>query len=306
MSLSAVASELVPVSPTFQHCIAEQDYIFGGCYPIAYYVDPASDDPLEHRFSQKEFNVSDKAYSYNMLTDEWTFETTTPYPLQYAYTTVVDDLIYLFDPKFESNETRPNEGWTYNTSSKAWRYVTRMPFVYIGRLRTCMNNGKIYMTGANDGMQINVIQVYDTRTNEWEEPILITDYQLNIHKLICKDSAILAIGEQVKKEKSVVSIPGKRELHNAKVFTLHRNGSVQKDVWAIDYYQMHQSVVQDSVMYLLDHKDEEQYVPAKVNIDTHERQELVVHMSDKQNKYSSERLKKIFARSTIQNFALDK
>lgn len=209
-----------------------------------------------------------------MLTDEWTFETTTPYPLQYAYTTVVDDLIYLFDPKFESNETRPNEGLTYNTSSKAWRYVTRMPFVYIGRLRTCVNNGKIYMTGANDGMQINVIQVYDTRTNEWEEPILITDYQLNIHKLICKDSAILAIGEQVKKEKSVVYIPGKRELHNAKVFTLHRNGSVQKDVWAIDYYQMHQSVVQDSVMYLLDHKDEEQYVLAKVNIDTHERQEL--------------------------------
>ncbi|KAL1936071.1 hypothetical protein VTP01DRAFT_205 [Rhizomucor pusillus] len=75
-----------------------------------------------------------KGYQYEcpsakvMLADKWTLETTTPYPLE-----------------------RANEMWAYNTSSKEWKYLNRIPFVFSGPLRTCNKGNKIYTIGAYDG-----------------------------------------------------------------------------------------------------------------------------------------------------------
>lgn len=108
LSTCVFAGELVPISPYpdarvfkgYQYecpsakVIQNKLYIFGGCYPIPYVVDPAADvDPFLVPINRKTYNVTDNVYSYDMLADEWNLETTTPYPLERAYSIPVNDTV---------------------------------------------------------------------------------------------------------------------------------------------------------------------------------------------------------------------
>lgn len=56
--------------------------------------------------------------------------------------------------------------WAYNTSSKEWKYLNRIPFVFSGPLRTCNKGNKTYTIGAYDGYLINIILVYNVERQE--------------------------------------------------------------------------------------------------------------------------------------------
>ncbi|KAI8149244.1 hypothetical protein BJV82DRAFT_573601 [Fennellomyces sp. T-0311] len=251
-------------------------YVFGGCYPIPYIVDPFENDGFGFATARKTYNVSDETYSYNMDTDEWQqVDTVTPYPFKSAYSQGVGDAVYFLTTDFDNNKTRQVDMWKYHTVEKTWDQVNHLPFVWHGSLIRTECDGKIYITGSDDGHQLNIIHVYDTETNTWHDSIVINSHQLRIRKMMCSaDGVVRALAEVFEKNPEMMFFGGSRK-QKQKLYSyiIYANGSVTQDDFMIEHYQLDRASILGDELYFLDRFDDETYIYS-INLKTHERREL--------------------------------
>jgi hypothetical protein len=181
--------------------VGEKIYTFGGCYPIPYVVDPNIDNDIFFSMNDHH-NTTDLSYAYNIINDKWEFETKTPYPMKQANTEVVGSAIYFYQMRLDT-KLNNMEMWKYETQTKAWSHVNNITFTWHGTLASCHHADKIYMTGTDDGHQINIIHVYNTISNTWESPIYI-DKQISIRQMLCDDQSIKIIGNKMALDNKII------------------------------------------------------------------------------------------------------
>ncbi|CEP10190.1 hypothetical protein [Parasitella parasitica] len=173
-------------------------YTFGGCFRVSYVVDPDTfDDNFIFR-SEEHKNATDLSQVYDILKDEWSFETKTPVPFKQASTQVVNQSIYFYN-------VRPEFGWTsmemykYDTNTKIWTMLPDIPFLWSENLKSCYDGqGRMYFTGSEDGLDRNIIHVYDTRKEQWIKIPIFMDKRLQIKQMICKQDHIKFIAKDLK------------------------------------------------------------------------------------------------------------
>ncbi|KAI8149246.1 hypothetical protein BJV82DRAFT_587264 [Fennellomyces sp. T-0311] len=290
LAIGAIA-ELVPISPfpgkgvlisrgprggPPSAVVANKIYVFGGAYDLPYVVDPSDfDNPFGRRHAS--FNVSSEVYSYNMDIDQWEREeTATPHPLKRGTTQVVGDAIYFLDTNFDSNTTRRIDVWKYSTADQTWDQVTRLNFAWHGSIKTCERDGKIYITGSEDGIQVSIIHIYDTVSNTWLDPIMVND-QLRIREIWCLDNGLLmTLAEPVRKQHDEVTIfsnEGRTPARRMNIYTIHTDGSVTQSELFIECHSLQRVAIKDGVLYTLD-LDHDQMVISSTDLTSHEKHEL--------------------------------
>ncbi|KAL7326252.1 hypothetical protein PS15p_208616 [Mucor circinelloides] len=237
--ISTVAfAELVPVSPYIgQHkancnshsaltgaLVGAKIYTFGGCYAIPYVVDPddETEEPLKKNNDYE--NVTDSSHVYDTASDTWSFETNTPRPLRGSSTLVVNKDIYFYNINAEPR-TNQLDLWKYNTDTKTWSELAQLPFIKLGDLLTCHSNDKMYFMGSNDGYQQSIIRVYNLATNYWEDSIYL-DKRITAKQILCHDTHISMIGEEVKDESTLRGY-GVEKAFNQNLINAYYNGSVE-------------------------------------------------------------------------------
>lgn len=223
LTLSLFASlclgELIPVSNYIgqhkQKCdprlaitgeiVQDKIYTFGGCYPIPYIVDPSVENMYIMNINHN--NVSETIQIYDIKKDEWTHETEVklPFPWRGASTQVYQQDIYFYS--VQSAESYQNSGkmWKYDTVLKEFSALDDLPFNWHGSLTTCANNGRMYFVGGNDGMQRNVIQVYNIENGVWEKP-LFPNLRFTVKQMLCGKDAIQFLGNVLTDEDDSMSI----------------------------------------------------------------------------------------------------
>lgn len=210
--LTAVATaDLVPVSPYIgKHkascnsikkltgaLVGSKIYTFGGCYAIPYIVYPDDDDNDEiFRNFDDHQNVTESSHVYDIATDQWSFETNTPRPLQGSSVSVVGQDIYFYNIHSKPSSSQLDI-WKYSTDTKEWAQLPLLPFLKHGDLLTCHNNNRMYFMGSRDGYQRNIIHVHNLTTNSWENSIYL-DKRVNAKRIICHNTHISMIGEPVR------------------------------------------------------------------------------------------------------------
>ncbi|KAI8149243.1 hypothetical protein BJV82DRAFT_587257 [Fennellomyces sp. T-0311] len=285
------AAKLVPLAPfpgkdvlgsTFwggptSSVINNKIYLFGGSYAIPYVVDPNDFDrnPMFGFMDNDRYNVSNEVYSYDMQTDQWEFETTTPYPLKRGETLAVGDTVYFFNNNFESNDTRTIDMWTYHTVDKTWAHINRIPFVWRGHLMSCERDGKIFMTGSDDGRQISQIHIYDIESNSWEKDVITVDAQFQIMAMRCLDNrSVWIVGKTIGEDwYSGSIIDGKIEARQMETARVYADGSVTMGELTFEYHTLDRVAVADGHLYLLDRNGDEIFL-SKIELGTHERFEI--------------------------------
>jgi hypothetical protein len=210
--ITAVATaDLVPVSPyigkhktscnSFKKLtgalVGSKIYTFGGCYAIPYIVNPDDDDDIFRNFDDHQ-NVTESSHVYDITTDQWSFETNTPRPLQGSSVSVVGQDIYFYNIHSKPRSSQLDL-WKYSTNTKEWVQLPLLPFLKHGSLLTCHSNNRMYFMGSGDGYQRNIIHVHNLATNSWEDSIYL-DKRVNAKRIICHDTHISMIGEQVRDE----------------------------------------------------------------------------------------------------------
>lgn len=182
--------------------VKDKLYTFGGCYRVAYVVDPNSIQD-NYRFDYNDhIETTDESQVYDIATDTWSFETKTPIPIKLAATQVVDNSIYLFN-------ILPNERYLstkmykYDTESKVWTTLPDIPFLWTSSLSmghdllSCYDGrDKLYFTGAYDGFDRNIIHVFDTTKDEWTKTPIFMDKRLIMKQMICHQDHIKFIAYQ--------------------------------------------------------------------------------------------------------------
>ncbi|KAL9556674.1 hypothetical protein MBANPS3_001760 [Mucor bainieri] len=173
-------------------------YTFGGCFKVAYVVDP--NNPREGRiFRDNHQNTTDLSQVYNIVKDEWSFETKTPIPIKYAQTEVAGNMIYLFNIRPEKRFSSMDM-YKYDTESRSWTILPDIPFLWHGTLQSCSDGrGKIYFAGALDGQNRNIVQVLDTANDQWSQTPIFMDKRLEIKQMICNQDHIKFIAKDLKK-----------------------------------------------------------------------------------------------------------
>ncbi|KAG1121676.1 hypothetical protein G6F42_012197 [Rhizopus arrhizus] len=236
---TVVFAELVPVSPYIgQHkancnshsaltgaLVGTKIYTFGGCYAIPYVVDPddETEEPLKKNNDHE--NVTDSSHVYDTTSDTWSFETNTPRPLRGSSTLVVNKDIYFYNINAEPR-TNQLDLWKYNTDTKTWSELAQLPFIKLGNLLTCHSNDKMYFMGSSDGYQQNIIRVYNLATNYWEDSIYL-DKRITAKQILCHDTHISMIGEEVNNESSFLRAYGVEKAFNQNLINAYYNGSVE-------------------------------------------------------------------------------
>lgn len=200
-------------------------YTFGGCYAIPYTVYP-DDDEIEKPSRNKEYhyNVTESSHVYDIASDAWSFETNTPLPLRGSSTLVVNKDIYFYNINAEPRTSQLNL-WKYSTDTKAWTELAQLPFIKRGDLLTCHSNDKMYFMGSYDGSLRNIIHVHNLATNRWEDAIY-PDRRFNARRILCHDTHISVIGQEVKDKADMYGFEGKNA-YRQKLINVHHNGSVQ-------------------------------------------------------------------------------
>lgn len=196
-------------------------YVFGGCYPVAYMVDPENNlGPFGFPSDQK-YNTTDSIYSYNISQDKWALlDTRTPVSIYGADFQVVNSDIYMFNIQSEPDRQRSSM-WKYATKTNEWQVLQQqqLPFVWRFNLISCEHDGVIYFTGAGDGEIRSIIQRYDTHENRWKSPLYL-DQTLMIHKMVCtKDAIQLIVQAEIKEAEMVSFFTGEAQLVEYSFYT---------------------------------------------------------------------------------------
>ncbi|CEP10191.1 hypothetical protein [Parasitella parasitica] len=237
LAAAIVADDLIPVSPYIgkhkSNCnsvrkltgtlVDGKIYTFGGCYTIPYIVDPDEEGGMFQNMEDHQ-NVTESSYAYSISTDEWSFETNTPRPLQGASITAIGKDIYLYNIQSKPRTSQLNL-WKFETNTKSWTELPQLPFLKHGNLLTCHNNGKMYFMGSGDGHQRNIIHVHDLATNDWQDPIYL-DKRINAKRIICHDTHISMVGEQVQDDRELVLDFGREQEYTQKLINSYYNGTV--------------------------------------------------------------------------------
>lgn len=244
-------------------------YTFGGCYPIPYIVDPNEDDVFFRR--NDHFNTTDLSYVYDIINDKWEFETKTPYPMRWASTEVVNDVIYFYQISLEPEMQKHMEMWKYDTQTKNWSHVNNIVFTWHGTLASCHHADKIYMTGTDDGRQINIVHVYNTISNKWEAPIYINEH-ISIRQMLCNDQSIKIIGNKIDYKPDKIIFGTDYPKHSYDLISVHYNGTMTYSGLNITGNFDRVAKNQDWFYFLDISKDGS--VVSKLNTNTHENQTL--------------------------------
>ncbi|GAN02758.1 hypothetical protein MAM1_0027d02205 [Mucor ambiguus] len=211
-------------------------YTFGGCYKVAYVVDPNSIQD-NFRFDYNDhLKTTDEVQVYDVVTDTWSLESNTPIPIKLTGTQVVDNAIYLFDILPEKRQTS-SKMYKYDTESKVWTTLPDIPFLWaptslsLGhRLLSCYDGrGKIYFTGAYDGFDRNIIHSFDTTKDEWTKSPIFMDKRLIIKQMICNQDHIkfIAYKEDAYHDTNTIYVD---EVDNYELFsTSYLDGSTVSD-----------------------------------------------------------------------------
>lgn len=239
---AVVFAELVPVSPYIgkhkANCPQQSKitgtlvngkiYTFGGCYALAYIVDPDDESDNTFRRYDEHQNVTESSHVYDIASDTWSFEKNTPRPLAYASTIVVNKDIYFYNIGAKPRTTELHL-WKYSTDTKTWSEPAQLPFLYHGNLLTCHKNDKMYFMGSGDGFQRNIVRVQNLLNNQWEDPIYL-DKRINAKKLLCHDKHISVIGESLDKmedDMKIFDFQQRDSVYNQNLINVYHNGSVQ-------------------------------------------------------------------------------
>lgn len=209
---TACLASFLPVSPYIgkhsQKCgyalkisgakVNDKLYTFGGCYPIPYVVDPASEDAGDMLFNIGNFmgtassvNVSDTIQIYDFAKDSWTDETTTtPIAWRKAELQVVNNRYIYAHSAFTRPAYSAVAFWKYDTETKDWSQLPDLPFLWHGVLRSCAKGNHIYFGGSDDGAQQNIIHTYNTETQTWGKPVILSKKLNSIKDWICGEEHI--------------------------------------------------------------------------------------------------------------------
>lgn len=258
-------------------------YTFGGCYAIPYIVDPNEFDDMGRMFGNNRYNTSNEIHSYDMLTDEWRFEGTTPYPLKQAKIQVVDSTVYFFNMRM--NNTRSIDVWSYNVETKVWKDVAKLPFVWTDPLLTCSFDKRIYMTGGYDGHKINIIHVFDTISGRFLNSFVANDH-ITINKLYCDQDKMTVLGSKIKNKNDddVIIFSGRHHqafdlmyiYYNGTIDHLYedivKNGSIEKAFFELPWLYTY-------------HKNKENVGISRTNINTFEHETITTLESKISNPY---------------------
>ncbi|GAN04160.1 hypothetical protein MAM1_0056d03620 [Mucor ambiguus] len=172
-------------------------YTFGGCYKIAYVVDP-NNSRRDRMFIENHQNTTDVSQVYDIVKDEWSFETKTPTPIKHARTEVANNTIYLFNVMPEKRFSSMDM-YKYDTESKSWTTLPDIPFLWHGDLLSCYDGqGKIYFAGSQDGQSRNIVQILDTTNDQWSQSPIFMDKRLEIKQMICNQDHIKFIAKDLK------------------------------------------------------------------------------------------------------------
>lgn len=236
--LTAVATaDLVPVSPYIGKHKASCDYVrkltgalvgskiytFGGCYAIPYIVNPDDDDEIFRNFDDHQ-NVTESSHVYDITTDQWSFETNTPRPLRGSSVSVVGQDIYFYNIQSKPRSSQLDL-WKYSTDTKEWAQLPLLPFLKHGNLLACHNNNRMYFMGSDDGYQRNIIHVHNLATNSWEDSIYL-DKRINAKRIICHDTHISMIGEQVQDDNERIFGYQREKIYTQNLIDAYYNGTV--------------------------------------------------------------------------------
>lgn len=183
--------------------IDDKVYTFGGCHPIPYIVDPNDDDfGMKFHNPQDHVNSSSSIEVYDIPTNQWTIETDvqTPYPWKRASYQTYKHNIFFHNIKTKRHERYGRTMWKYDTIEKKWTRLADLPFVWIGTLGSCQADGKIYFSGTDDGQIRSIIQVYNTETDNWENPIFPDKTVIRMRQMLCSKDQIHFLGVEKKEQ----------------------------------------------------------------------------------------------------------
>ncbi|GAA5797679.1 hypothetical protein HPULCUR_003071 [Helicostylum pulchrum] len=186
--------------------VQDKIYTFGGCYPMPYIAGNI------FNFNDNHNNVSETIQIYDIKKDEWMQETEVklPFPWRSASTQTHQQNIYFYNVR--SAESFQSKMWKYDTVLKKFSALDELPFKWHGSLKTCANIGRMYFVGSNDGMQRNVIHVYNIENGVWEKP-LFPNLRFTIKQILCGKDAIQFLGTVVTDKNDGVSVDFQRKKH---------------------------------------------------------------------------------------------